>query len=158
MSPRLYRVICAFGVAGLIAFACAILFLGYSSRSGAPLLSYKKTHPSSEQYNTDCHAVINYLASVGFDSIPRSDIPETVLHRLIPSKEYQLIESMQYEIPLSRPISLRLYAKDDRSDILVVYYARNPTWAVPFQKIAFSKFRILSLLSFWNNYLENKNA
>lgn len=102
--------------------------------------------------------MINYLASVGFESIPRSDIPETVLHRLIPSKEYKLIESMQYDIPLSRPIYLRLYAKDDRSDILVVYYARNPTWAVPFQKIAFSKFRILSLLSFWNNYLENKNA
>jgi hypothetical protein len=158
VSPRLYRIICAFGVAGLIAFVCAILFLGYSSATGAPLLTYRKTHPSSEQYNTDCHAVINYLASVGFHSIPSCDIPETVLRRLVPSKEYKLIESMQYDIPFSRPISLRLYAKDDRSDILVVYCARNPTWAVPFQKIAFSKFRIMSLLSFWSNYLENKKA
>ena len=158
MSPRLYRIICAFGVAGLISFACAIIFLGYSSRTGAPHLSYRKTQPSSEQYKSDCSAVINYLAGVGFHSVPSCDIPETVLRRLVPANEYKLIESMQYDIPLSRPISLRLYAKDDRSDILVVYCARNPTWAVPFQKLAFSKFRIMSLLSFWSQYLKNENA
>jgi len=68
------------------------------------------------------------------------------------------MESMQYDIPLSRPISLHLYVKNDMSDIVVVYFACNPTWAVPFQKIAFSKFRIMSLLSFWSHYLENQNA
>lgn len=157
VSPRAFKIIVAFAAAALLAFVGAVIFLGYSSASGSPILEYRGKAVSTQQYNSDVSAVVDYLTNLGFKKVTETEMPASTERKAADSR-YEFIHSFEYPVVFSRPISLRLYSDRRHEGVLVVFYARNPTWAVPFQKNALRKFAVIPLVSFWRQLTQKEDA
>lgn len=157
MSPRSFRIIAAYAAAALSAFVGAAIFLGYSSASGAPVLQYRGKVVSAQQYSSDIAAVVDHLINPGFKEVSDTEVPASV-ERKAADPRYELIHSFEHPVALSRPISLRRYSDSRQECVLVVFYARNPTWAVPLQKAALRKFAVIPLVIFWEQLTQKENA
>jgi hypothetical protein len=158
MSPRLFRIIIAFVITGVLGLLLAIVFLGNASTTGGYLLDYQKQLiPTEDQYKADEAFLSDYLVHCGFQrrAIDLSTLtPSRIEH---PPKGYVLNAYYEHPIRFSRPVSIKFYSDPQRTGFWYFIQARNPTWAVHSMRSALKGVQ-LPLIELWWEHIEKAKA
>ena len=124
----------------LLGGGAAALCLRTVEASGGNKLYYpqKGPAPTKAELEADTAALTQYITERGFQPVAATDIPPEI--RKVPDYAH-LIASFEHPMPLSRPISLRLYRSDSPGRFWIAIYRKSPLWAAGISRDLMEEFR-----------------